>query len=50
MGISMNSNSNKQFFEMLETKIKKAVAENRPIDDYVKKQIDLLKESHDEDA
>ena len=48
MGISMNSNSNKQFFEMLETKIKKAVAENRPIDDYVKKQIDLLKESHDE--
>lgn len=48
MGISMNSNSNKQFFEMLQGKIERAVAENRPIDDYVKKQISLLKESHDE--
>lgn len=48
MGISMNSNSNKKFFELLQTKIEKATAENRPIDDYVKKQISLLKESHDE--
>ena len=48
MGVDMNSNSNKQFFDMLQTKIDKATAENRPIDDYVKKQISLLKESHDE--
>lgn len=39
---------NTDFFNTLQTKIEMAQKENRPIDSYVRKQIELLQEAHDE--
>lgn len=36
------------FFNRLQKQIEKAQAENKPIDSYVKQQIKILQESHDE--
>ena len=36
-----------KFFNFFEEKIERAIKENRPIDDYVNKQIQLLMEAHD---
>ena len=48
MSIKMTKNFNQEFFNNLQKKIDLAQQENRPIDSYVRKQIELLKESHDE--
>ena len=48
MVIKMNANTNQDFFNFLQKKIERAEKEKKPIDNYVKKQIQLLMESHDE--
>lgn len=41
-------NYTQSFFNRLQQKIDRAILENRPIDSFVKKQIELLQNSHDE--
>lgn len=41
-------NNSKNDFDMLQEEIDNAIIENKPIDDYVKQQIEILKKSHDE--
>ena len=48
MGIGKMNGGTQDFFYNLQKKIDLAVKENRPIDSYVKKQIELLEQSHDE--
>ena len=46
MVIKMNKST--ELFNLIQKKMEKAIAENKPIDHYVKKQIQLLQEAHDE--
>lgn len=46
MGVNMDNNSN--LFKSLQQQVKVAEIQGQPIDHLVKKQIDLLKDSHDE--
>ena len=48
MGIGKMNGGSQNFFNSLQKKIDLAVKENRPIDSYVKKQIEILEQSHDE--
>lgn len=48
MGIGKMTGSTQDIFNSLQKKIDLAVKENRPIDSYVKKQIEILEQSHDE--
>ena len=49
MGIKMNNNNfSQKLFNSLQEKIEIAQKENRPIKEYVQKQIEILQESHDE--
>ncbi len=51
MGIKMNNSGNsyaEKFFRRLQEQIEIAQKENRPIKEYVQKQIELLEGSHDE--
>ena len=46
MVIKMNKST--ELFNLIQKKMEKAIADNKPIDHYVKKQIQLLQEAHDE--
>lgn len=46
MAIKMTNSTD--YFNTLQQRIEKAIAENKPYDHYVKKQIELLKNAHDE--
>lgn len=46
MVIKMNNST--ELFNQIQKRIEQALAENKPIDHYVKKQIKLLQEAHDE--
>lgn len=46
MAIKMTNSTD--YFNKLQQRIDKAIAENKPYDHYVKKQIQLLKDAHDE--
>ena len=48
MSIGKMNGGTQDFFNNLQKKIDLAVKENRPIDSYVKKQIEILEQSHDE--
>ena len=48
MGIGKMNGGTQDLFNNLQKKIDLAVKENRPIDSYVKKQIEILEQSHDE--
>lgn len=46
MAIKMTNSTD--YFNKLQQRIDKAIAENKPYDHYVKKQIQLLEDAHDE--
>ena len=48
MSINKMNGGTQDLFNQLQKKIDLAVKDNRPIDSYVKKQIELLEQSHDE--
>jgi len=49
MGLKMDDNSySKKMFQFLQNKIDEAQKQNQPVNDYVRKQIEVLQDAHDE--